>query len=322
MGKLYIAMYHYVRDLQNSRYPMIKGMDVSLFKQQIAFFKEYFTPITIEDVIYAYDDGKSLPDNALLLTFDDGYIDHFTTVFPILQENHIQGSFFIPGKTFSENVLLDVNKIHFVLASAPVNEIYKEVLTQIDTIISNHECDLPPKEDLIRKYATEGRFDSKEIVFIKRMLQTVLPEEIRNRITSNLFLKFVGIDESKFARELYMNLDQIKCMQRNGMYIGLHGYDHYWLGNLSKAKMEADIEASLSALADVVDTSSYIMNYPYGNYSEDVLNYLRKNGCKLGMTTEVRIANLPQDNRLLLPRLDCNDFPPKSENYKEEDMLK
>ena len=50
------------------------------------------------------------------------------------------------GKTFSENVLLDVNKIHFVLASAPVNEIYKEVLTQIDTIISNHECDLPPKD--------------------------------------------------------------------------------------------------------------------------------------------------------------------------------
>lgn len=35
--KLYIVMYHYVRDLQYSRYPQIKGMDYQLFKEQIAF---------------------------------------------------------------------------------------------------------------------------------------------------------------------------------------------------------------------------------------------------------------------------------------------
>lgn len=317
MSKLYIAMYHYVRDLANSRYPNIKGMDIALFKKQIDFYKHTFTPVTIEEVISCYDDGKALPPNALLLTFDDGYIDHFTTVFPILQECGMQGSFFIPGKTFSENVLLDVNKIHFVLASAPIDKLYKEVLAKIDDAITHNECpDLPSKEELISKYATDERFDSKEIVFVKRMLQTVLPENVRNRITSELFSEFVGIDESKFARELYMNMDQIKCMKRNGMYIGLHGYDHYWLGNLPKEKMEADIRASLEALAEVVDTDSYIMNYPYGNYNDDVLAFLRKTGCRLGMTTEVRVADATKDNRLLLPRLDCNDFPPKSENYK------
>lgn len=111
-------------------------------------------------------------------------------------------------------------------------------------------------------------------------------------------------------------------MKRNGMYIGLHGYDHYWLGNLPKEEMETDIKASLSALSDVVDTKAYVMNYPYGNYNEAVLNYLRKTGCKLGMTTEVRIANITKDDRLLLPRLDCNDFPPKSDNYMKENMWK
>ncbi len=115
-----------------------------------------------------------------------------------------------------------------------------------------------------------------------------------------------------------MNLDQIRCMKRNGMYIGLHGYDHYWLGNLSKEKMKADIKASLSALADVVDTKSFIMNYPYGSYNDDVLNYLRDIGCKLGMTTEVHVADVKNNERLLLPRLDCNDFPPKSKNYLME----
>ncbi len=323
MNKLYIAMYHYVRDLRNSRYPGIKGMDLSIFKKQINFFKENFNLITVEDVISRYDAGTPLPKNALLLTFDDGYIDHYTTVFPILKEFGIQGSFFIPGKTFSENVLLDVNKIHFVLASAPIADLYNEVLMKIDNAISNNECpNLPAKDELIHKYATDGRFDCKETVFVKRMLQTVLPESTRNRITSELFAKFVGIEEGKFARELYMNLDQIKYMKKNGMYIGLHGYDHYWLGNLTKEKMEKDIAASLDALSDVVDTKNYIMNYPYGNYNDNVLPYLRKTGCRLGMTTEVRIANVNSDDRLLLPRLDCNDFPPKSENYKRKELFR
>ena len=40
--KLNIVMYHYVRDLQNSRYPNIKGLDYNLFKKQIEFFEQAF----------------------------------------------------------------------------------------------------------------------------------------------------------------------------------------------------------------------------------------------------------------------------------------
>ena len=149
MKRLYISMYHYIRDLQNSRYPQIKGLDLSLFRQQIAFFKENFHPVTIEEVIAAYDQQAELPDKALLLTFDDGYIDHYNAVFPILQENGIQGSFFIPGKTFTENVLLDVNKIHFILASADVTELYDDLLLRIDKLIADHEYDAMSKEELI-----------------------------------------------------------------------------------------------------------------------------------------------------------------------------
>ena len=316
MSKLYISMYHYVRDLKNSRYPDIKGLDVSLFKQQIEFIKNNFHPVTIEEVIAHYENGSGLPEKPILLTFDDGYIDHFTTVFPILQENGIQGSFFIPGKTFTENVLLDVNKIHFVLASAPIGELYNDVLRYIDQIIENNEYNELSKQELIDHYAIANRFDLKEVVFVKRVLQMALPEDIRKRISSELFQKYVGIEESKFARELYLNLDQIKCMKRNGMYIGLHGYDHYWLGKLEKDKMIADIDRSMEVLSDVIDKDSFIMNYPYGNYNDDVLSYLREKGCKLGMTTDVRVADTMKDDRLLLPRLDCNDLPPKSENYK------
>ncbi|MEI6101743.1 MAG: polysaccharide deacetylase family protein, partial [Eubacteriales bacterium] len=106
MNRVSIVMYHYVRDLNNSRYPAIKGLDFELFRQQIDFFAAHFNVITIEEVIAAYDEGYELPQNALLLTFDDGYIDHYLNVFPLLQAYKMQGSFFIPGKTFCDHVLL------------------------------------------------------------------------------------------------------------------------------------------------------------------------------------------------------------------------
>ncbi len=49
--KLFIAMYHYVRDLNNSRYPAIKGLDYSLFKKQIEFFEQNFHVVTMEQVL-------------------------------------------------------------------------------------------------------------------------------------------------------------------------------------------------------------------------------------------------------------------------------
>lgn len=315
MSKLNVVMYHYVRDLTNSRYPDIKGMDYPLFKEQIKFFKKNFNIVTMEQVIDAWNSPtENLPENALLLTFDDGYIDNYLAAFPVLKENGIQGSFFIPGKTFTENVLLDVNKVHFILASAPIDELVQDVFRQLD-ICRERDGLLASNEELFHEYAVANRFDSKETIFVKRILQTAIPEKLRNMISSELFKKYVGVPEDVFARELYMNRDQIRCMKQEGMFIGLHGYDHYWLGNLSEEQMKTDIHKSLEIMDEFIDKDAWVLNYPYGSYNENVINYISQNGCKLAMTTEVRIADSRMDNPYMIPRLDCNDYPPKSDNY-------
>lgn len=318
MRKLYIVMYHYTRDLVNSRYPEIKGLDYQLFKQQIDYFAENFHVVTMEQVIEAVnskDGGRSLPENAMLLTFDDGYIDNFVAAFPVLKVHGMQGSFFIPGKTIAENVLLDVNKIHFVLASADIQLLVKDVLGWMD-YYRGGKYSYAPNNVLWEKYAIANRFDCKETVFVKRMLQTVLPEALRNQLGSELFTKYVGLPEDKFARELYMNYDQIRLMKQDGMFIGFHGYDHYWLANLTEEEMHRDIDRGLDAIDEFIDRDAWVINYPYGNNNLAVTDYARSKGCKLGLTTEVRVAQIGGDNKFLLPRFDCNDFPPKSENYK------
>lgn len=311
--KVSIVMYHYVRDLKRNRYPQIKGLDIREFKEQISWLNKNYNIIRIEDVIAAYDYGERLPERAMLLTFDDGYIDNYTYCFPILDELNLQGVFYISGKSMVERKLLDVNKIHFVLASADVKNLIHDLSVELEVL--SKEQDLPSFDELFKLYAVPSRWDDKETVFLKRVLQTGLPETIRNKVTSNLFKKWVGVDEEVFANELYMDIEQIKCMRRHGMYIGLHGYEHYWMGNMNIQEMQRDVQKSLVALAEVIDPKSWILNYPYGSFNDSVVEYIQRLGCTLAMTTEVGVADINQNSRYRLPRLNTNDFPPKGEPY-------
>lgn len=314
--KLYISMYHYTRDLIHSRYPNIKGMDITQLREQFRYFKEKFNVVRMEEVIAAVKNEIILPPNALLLTFDDGYIDNYTYAFPLLEEFGFQGSFFIPGKTFSTHQLLDVNKIHYILATANIHDLVKDVFERMDHY-RGIEYDYPSNDELFVTYAIANRFDSRETIFVKRVLQTVLPEELRNTICDDLFEKHVGISEEQLAYELYLTEEQISFMKKQGMFIGIHGFDHYWLGNLPEDKMQSDIDKALETMDKFIDKNMWVMNFPYGSYNNSVLKYIASKGAVLGLSTEVGIAKIGEGNNLTLPRFDCNDFPPKSEKYKE-----
>ncbi len=312
--KIRIVMYHYTRDLMHSRYPKIHGLDASLFEEQLQFFKSQFEVVDMESVIEAVHGGK-LPKNAILLTFDDGYIDNYTVAMPLLKKYGMQGSFFIPGKTFSEHKVLDVNKVHFILATAPEDELKSRVRTLIEEY--RYKEDFPSYDELYLQYAVASRYDTGDIVFVKRMLQTVLPDSIRRLILDRLFKEYIGISEECFSRELYMNADQIRCLRDNGMYIGIHGYDHNRLGVLSKEEMVNDLEKALDVMDPFIDNDNWVMNYPYGSYNDDVISFIESNGCSMGLSTTVGMAEINDQIRFMLPRLNCNDFPPKSEEYRK-----
>lgn len=312
MNNLTVVMYHYIRDLKNSRYPDIKALDLPLFREQIKYIEKHYNPVTASDVMHCVKTGDKLPPKAALLTFDDAYSDHFTTAFPILDKAKIQGCFFPPAKCITHNEILDVNKIHFILASVKNPQ---DLITFInDSLIKYRaEYNLETAEHYWDLVAKPTRYDPAEIIYIKRMLQRELPEELRNILTDEIFEKYVSSDQTAFSAELYMNVDQISHMQRNGMYVGSHGFDHYWLNSLSREKQEAEIDASLEFLELVgAPTDDWIMCYPYGGYNDVTLEVLRERDCRLGFTTHVGVADLDSHGPLVLPRLDTNDLPKDS----------
>lgn len=311
MKQLTIVMYHFIRDLKYTRFPQIKGLQTSQFREQVTYLKKHYEFVTISDCIHAVysENFKNFPSNPILLTFDDAYIDHFITVFPILEENGIQGCFFPPAKAILNHEVLGVNKIHFLLASiSNIDDLLQAVYRCLDQYRS--EYSLESNDYYFSKLAQANRFDPKEIIFIKRLLQLELEEKLRNLIVNELFKKYVTEDEATFSRELYMSIDQLKCMTRNGMYIGSHGYDHYWLNSLQPQKQEREIDRSLDFLKEVgAPTDSWVMCYPYGAYNRSLIEILRKKKCKLALTTKVDIAQLSRNNAFTLERLDTNDLP-------------
>ncbi|WND01712.1 polysaccharide deacetylase family protein [Temperatibacter marinus] len=302
---LTIVMYHYVRDLKGSSYPLIKGLDKEKFYNQLGYIQNNYTPVTKQQIIDAYD-GEQLPANAIWLTFDDGYSDHYDVVLPALLKFGIEGAFFPPASPYKTQKLLDVNKIHFILAAQ------ENALTLIDEI---KKClksfdGLESFEHYYQKWGHANRYDGAEVNFIKRMLQVGLPVSVRHEIADQLFKSYVTQDEAGFSSNLYLSKSQIQEMLQAGMQFGSHGTDHVWLDSLSRAKQKEDIKQSITFMREMnIPLKDWMMCYPYGGYNKDTIKILQDMGCALGVTVESRKASIPQDSRLILPRLDTNDLP-------------
>jgi len=303
-------MYHYVRDLEHSRFPGINGLSIERFRRQLDYIQTHFVPITVDRLLQAARSvDNELPSNSILLTFDDGYSDHFTNVFPLLDAEGIQGCFFPPAKAVLENRVLDVNKIHFVLSAVPdAGRLLDQVFGSLSEFESQYT--FKTREAYFQSFVGDHRYDTREVIFLKRLLQRELPEPVRAEIVRRLFAEYVTSDEASFSRELYMSVEQMASMRTRGMHIGSHGYSHAWLDRLSPDDQAVEIDRSIEFLRLLgVPATDWTMCYPYGGYNDSLLQLLRTRNCQLGFGVESRTADLAEDERLALPRIDTNDLP-------------
>ena len=307
MNELTIIMYHYIRPINLSEFNGIKGLEVKAFKRQLDFLQNNFSIVSTDQVIDAVINNKMLPKNPCWLTFDDGYKDHFNYVLPELLKRNLSAAFFPPKGAIKDNKILDVNLIHHILnRSSDINILVSELREKcLKFGIKKDQID-----EYYNEYGIASRFDNADTIFFKRMLQHVLPEEIRNSITSTFFDKYVGIPEDKFSKKLYMNVDEIRKLISCGMFVGSHGSMHYWLNQTNYQKQKEDILTSLEFLEEIgAQTKNWIMCYPYGAYNDNTISILKELGASIGITVEPRKAILGIDHSLKLPRLDTNDFP-------------
>jgi peptidoglycan/xylan/chitin deacetylase (PgdA/CDA1 family) len=307
VSNLTIVMYHYVRPIKGSKFPGIKGLELFAFKRQLDHLSKNFNIVSTEQVINAAKRSSPLPTDACWLTFDDGYKDHFKHVLPELLKRDLHGAFFPPRVAIEEDVVLDVNLIHHILSCADDVSRLVSSLNAHCLYVGISESNINSYYD---KYAIPNRFDNADTVYVKRMLQHVLPEQLRSSIAEKMFCELIGLSTAEFSKELYMSVNEVRELITKGMYVGSHGSMHYWLNKISPEEQEKDIKQSLKFLESVgAPTKDWVMCYPYGAHNDSTLSLLKKFDAAIGITTEVRVANLEADNSFTLPRLDTNDFP-------------
>ena len=93
-----ILMYHYVGELPPDADPYRIDLTVSepLFRAHLHYLAdEGYTTISFYDLDQALQDGHPLPEKPVILTFDDGHIDHYQAVLPALLEFNMTGTFFL-----------------------------------------------------------------------------------------------------------------------------------------------------------------------------------------------------------------------------------
>ena len=72
-------MYHYVRE-DNLEYPNFNHLNIDVFKQQLDYFSENYGFLSKEDYFCSLS-GSNVKDG-VVLTFDDGFKDHYKYVLP------------------------------------------------------------------------------------------------------------------------------------------------------------------------------------------------------------------------------------------------
>lgn len=93
-----ILMYHYVSAPPKDADIYRKDLSVTpaRFESHLQYLVSAgYQVVTLDDLLYALTQGRSLPPKPVILTFDDGYEDNYLNAFPLLQKYGMTGHFFI-----------------------------------------------------------------------------------------------------------------------------------------------------------------------------------------------------------------------------------
>jgi peptidoglycan/xylan/chitin deacetylase (PgdA/CDA1 family) len=304
-------MYHYVRDSRATAFPDIRALAPDLFRQQLDWLQRHYAVVSQSALEAAVNGEGELPANAALLTFDDGFVDHFDAACPLLAERGLTGTFFLSQDACGpEPRLLNVHKTQFLLARLGATEFSRAVLAESGLARADVDGSGVFGADLWEDGGDRA---------VKQLLNYQLPFEEAGRILDALFDRHIG-DARAFARGLYLDETMVRQMARHGMTFGFHTRSHRMLSRLSAADQAAEVSGGVEWIRGLTGQATVPFCYPWGGrqtYTNETTGILRDAGYSVAFNTERRRLRVQVDERYELPRLDTRDLPPYTSGEPE-----
>jgi peptidoglycan/xylan/chitin deacetylase (PgdA/CDA1 family) len=232
--------------ISNDPMPHVDAIYPSLsseqFEYDMNFLNSKYNFVSYNQINDGFEGKKSLPKNAIHLSFDDGFIECYTVVLPILEKLNIPCTFFITTDWIDNTKMFYRNKISILwIMFLSRNEDDKRIIIQK---LENFQK---------QKFATEQSL--RNLFFSLKENQTNEIEEIA---------KIIGFDESKYLEEkpLYLSTSQLKDMIARGFTIGAHTLSHPKLKNVDVSRMRKEISQSCTIIQEITGDDSVPFAFP------------------------------------------------------------
>jgi peptidoglycan/xylan/chitin deacetylase (PgdA/CDA1 family) len=201
---------------------------------------------------------STLPPNAALLTFDDGFVDHYETVFPVLRRHGLSGVFFLAHDACAEpRRMLWVHKTHFLLARLGVAAFSRAVVEECEAALA------AAGTAAARRVFGSDDWEHAGERAIKDLLNYELAFEDAHRVLTTLFARYLG-DDRAFARALYLDAAMIREMADAGMTFGYHTRSHRMLSRLTAAEQRAELGDGVAWIRELTGQRAVPFCYPWG----------------------------------------------------------
>jgi glycosyltransferase involved in cell wall biosynthesis/peptidoglycan/xylan/chitin deacetylase (PgdA/CDA1 family) len=265
-------------------------MSVEHFDFILNYIERKMNPIKLSDVIRYNSQKLDLPPDSIALTFDDGYLDNYTNVFPLLQKYNIPATIFLTTSFISNpNNYFWWDDLEFYFAR--YNMIQSDITMHHDPVIKN----------IIHKIVKGGGQD--RVKCIKELMNSL------KQLDDNERSGFMDRISEKISNEhksvLMLNWNQVKEMVSSRIVeAGSHTENHIYMDKSDPAVIETEIQRSRSVIERETQEPCILFAYPNGNRSEKEEYVLKKYGFKIAVTTKYG-HNSVHDDLMNLNRMDA-----------------
>jgi peptidoglycan/xylan/chitin deacetylase (PgdA/CDA1 family) len=300
-------MYHYIQDDDSTPPYGYYHLDITDFRRQLDYFQSNYDIISRKTFIDTIRGDRSPKEEDLVLTFDDGLVDHHKHALPELIDRGLWGLFYVPAGPYLNDMILDVHRIHALLGAhggAVVSEALTDIVTE--TMISNDH------REQFNSVVYQKQNNQTGVEHTKRLLNYYIDDKVRSDVLDTLEKQLS--DNLTQPEDIYMSESQIRDLVDSGMHVGSHSVTHTAMSKLSVEDQRQEITNSFNFLSEFLcGTSVRSYCHPYGgphSYHNETISLLKGTGYLFGFDVDSRpiTASIIRNERYRLPRYDCNDF--------------
>jgi peptidoglycan/xylan/chitin deacetylase (PgdA/CDA1 family) len=244
-----------------------------------------FNVLPFEEAIQRLSTG-TLPDRAVAVTFDDGYVDFYRLALPILRAYDIPATVYLTTYYSQNNQPVPGITAAYMLWKSRRFSGPLTTVPGFEGVCFSHDADRQRVSDAVGRYFTDER--SLTAADKHRMLRDLADE--------------VGFDLAKFEKRRLMHVmtpDEARDVSAAGIDIQLHTHRH-WTPN-DEALIRREITENRERIAEITGDVPHHFCYPSGIHYPDLLPWLRALGVRSATTCEPGLASA-EDDPLLLPR--------------------